>query len=253
MVTPFLGYQINQIIDNKGSGAFPRTRWTLVEDLRTEGAVRERAMSELCEIYWHPVYAFLLRGGTSRVDAEDRAQGFFERLVEQNFLSSADAGKGKLRTFLLTALQRYCISEYRKETRQKRGGGQDLVSLDAEEDGVRVPEPSLGDDPEKLFEKQWAISLLDEAFTRVESEYRLAEKGRLFELLSPFLTGRQKEDPRYEELAVELEMTVGSVQVAVHRMRKRYRRGFEEVVRETVEDEALVEEEIRHVLRVLTS
>lgn len=246
-------YQMASEVPGKEGGAFPRTRWTLVEDLRTEGKVRDRALSELCEIYWHPVYAFLLRGGTSSADAEDRAQGFFERLVEQDFLRSADVQKGKLRTFLLTALQRYCVSEYRKETCQKRGGAIGPLSLDGEENGVSVPEPSGGDDPEKMFEKQWAISLLDEAFSRVESEYRLADKGKLFELLSPFLAGRQKEDPRYEELAVELEMTAGSVQVAVHRMRKRYRRGFEEVVRETVEDATLVEEEIRHVLRVLTS
>jgi len=115
-------YQMASEVPGKEGGAFPRTRWTLVEDLRTEGKVRDRALSELCEIYWHPVYAFLLRGGTSSADAEDRAQGFFERLVEQDFLRSADVQKGKLRTFLLTALQRYCVSEYRKETCQKRGG-----------------------------------------------------------------------------------------------------------------------------------
>lgn len=232
-------------------GAFPRTRWTLVEDLRLGGKKKEKALAELCAMYWQPVHSFLQRNGTHPAEVEDRVQGFFQQLLEHDSLSRADSGKGTLRSFLLTALKRFCVSEYRRETRQKRGGGAGKVSLD--DTGCALPEPAGEEDPESIFERQWAVSLLDEALARVRSSYEETGKSELFAALSPFLAGREKVDPRYGDLAEGLGITAGAVQVAVHRMRKRYRLVFEEVVGETVEDPAAVEEEIRHVLSILTS
>ena len=238
----------------RGSAAFPHTRWTLVEALRTGGSGSERALGELCSIYWYPVYAFVRRDGAAPADAEDLTQGFFAQLLEKEFLTGADASKGKLRTYLLTALKRYKINEYRKGARQKRGGGAVAVPLDADDAEQRFrEEPAEFDDPEVLFERRWALSLLDEAFDRTEAEYLAAGRADVFAAISPFLAGREATDPRYAEIGSQLEMSAGAVQVAVHRMRKRYRRQLEAAVAETVESAEDVEAELEHVLRVLSS
>jgi len=142
-------------------------------------------------------------------------------------------------------LNRYCISEYRRETRLKRGGGQAVAELDGSEQ-------SPAENPEEHFERQWAISLVDDAFLKVEREYQEAEKKELFKVISPFLTGREKNDPGYADLAETLGMSAGAVQVAVYRLRKRYRRAFEDAVAATIEDEGQLEDEMRHVLKILT-
>jgi RNA polymerase sigma-70 factor (ECF subfamily) len=226
----------------------------LVEQLRDGGSGGERALGELCSMYWYPVYAFLRRDGATSADAEDLTQGFFALLLEKGVLASADASKGKLRTYLLTALKRHRVNEYRKASRQKRGGGAVVVPMDADEAEERFrDEPAELEDPEKLFERHWALSLLDEAFAATEAEYLSAEKGELFTAIHPFLAGREPGDPRYAEIAEQLEMSSGAIQVAVHRLRKRYRHQLEAAVERTVENEADVEAELAHVLKVISS
>lgn len=235
-----------------GVGAFPHTRWTLVGALSGGGAEGERALGELCGMYWYPVYAFLRWSGAPPSDAEDLTQGFFLRLLQNDLLAAADASKGKLRTYLLTALKRFRISEYRKETAQKRGGGQGLIQLDAvaAEERFRF-EPRELDDPEVLFERRWAHSLLDEALRRLEAEYAQSGKPEIFEVASPFLAGRELGDANYAQLGDELGISAGAVQVAVHRMRKRFRGHFENAVAETVENPDALEDELRHVLQII--
>jgi RNA polymerase sigma-70 factor (ECF subfamily) len=237
-----------------GRAAFPRTRWSLVEQLHDGGAGGERALGELCSMYWYPVYAFVRRDGASPADAEDLTQGFFAQILEKQFLEGADSAKGKLRTYLLTALKRYSINQYRSGARLKRGGGVVVVPLDADEAEDRFrDEPAELDDPEILFERHWALSLLDEAFRATETEYLEAGKAELFAKIHPFLAGRDASDPRYAEIGEQLGMSSGAIQVAVHRVRKRYRRQLEEAVGQTVEDPEDVESELSHVLKILSS
>ncbi len=233
--------------------AFPPTRWTLVERLADTGD-GGRALDELCSIYWYPVYAFLRRDGTDPAEAEDLTQGFFALLLERDSLSAADAAKGKLRTFLLTALKRFRVSEYRRAASRKRGGRAVHIALDAgDAEGRFLDEPSEHETPESLFERRWAMSLLDEAFTATEAEYAGAGKAALFEAIHPFLAGRDPHDPRYAEIGGRLGMSEGAVQVAVHRMRKRYRRQLEAAVAATVGVDGDAEGELAHILTILAS
>ncbi len=231
-------------------GAFPKTRWTLIEQVR-EG--NERALGELCQIYWYPVYAYLRRSGERASDAEDLVQGFFASLLEKGVLGTAESERGKLRTYLLTALKRFRVSEYRKRTSLKRGGGRTDLRFDAaESERLFAQEPIDDQDPEALFEQRWALSLLDEALLRTEREYASSGKEKVFAILSPYLAGQSSGDPKYAKLAEQLEISAGGVQVAVHRMRKRFRNHFEAAVTETVESPDEVADEIRHVLKLLS-
>ena len=232
-------------------GHFPPTRWTLVQDLRDGGTSAERALGELCKIYWLPVYAFIRREGASAADAEDLTQGFFLRLLKSESLHQADAEKGKLRTFLLSSLKRFRIDDYRTNTRQKRGSGAIIIPLDADE--FFADEPSESDTPEALFERRWALSLLDEAFERTAEEYRGSGRADLFEMINPFLSGHDSTNPRYAEVATELGISQGAVQVAIYRLRKRYRRQLETVVAETLSEPGHLEEELRHLFEILAS
>lgn len=230
---------------------FPPTRWTLVQNLQDGGAPAEKALGELCEIYWFPVYSFLRRDGVACDDAQDLTQGFFLRLLTKDFLARADSEKGKLRTFLLGALKRFRIDDYRAANRLKRGRGKVAIPLDAEE--WFCEEPAGSENPEVLFERRWALSLLDEAFARTEKEYDDSGKADLFGVISAELSGRETASPGYAKLGERLGMSVGAVQVAVHRLRKRYRRQLEAVVCETLTDPGQLEEELRHVFTIMTN
>lgn len=239
------------------ASAFPLTRWTLVAQLRDGGEGSERALSELCAMYWYPVYAFVRRSGAPAADAEDLTQGFFERLLEKDVLATAEAAKGKLRSYLLATLKHFRISEFRKSTAEKRGSGVAPISIDAEVGEERFRhEPAELVDPEILFERRWASSLLDEALARIETEYVEGGRGELFDAISPFLAGQDQGDSNYAELGEPLGMNGGAVQVAVHRLRKRFRRHFEAAVAETLEnpeDQDALQEELRHVLALVAA
>jgi RNA polymerase sigma-70 factor (ECF subfamily) len=231
---------------------FPPTRWTLVEDVRRGGEPARRALDELCRIYWYPVYAYARWCGAGPADAEDLTQGFFARLLERDDLGRVEEDRGKLRSFLLRALRNYSASDHRRSTAQKRGGGTVAVSIDVDEAEDRFrEEPADHDDPSRLFERRWALSLIEEAFARLRREYDEKGNGELFEALSPFLAGRERGSDRYAEVGERLAMSPGAVQVAVHRMRKRYRGHLEAAVAETVARAEDAPEELRYLLRVL--
>lgn len=231
---------------------FPNTRWTLVEEISGGGEAAERALGELCAIYWQPVYAYARGSGLGPEDAEDLTQGFFCQLIGRDSLSKADAARGRLRCYLLHALKHFRIDQHRRGSARKRGGGLPPVPIDAAEAEQRLA-GELADhrDPEKLFERRWALTLLEEAFARLEEEYVRSGNGALYGALRPVLVDGPDPRTTYATLASELGMTEGAVQVAVHRLRKRYRRALESVIAETVEDPDRVEEEMRHVLGAL--
>lgn len=231
---------------------FPNTRWTLVEEISGGGEAAERAMEELCAIYWQPVYAYARGSGLGPEDAEDLTQGFFHQLIGRESLAKADAARGRLRCYLLHALKHFRIDQHRRSAADKRGGGLAPISIDAADAERRLAgELAHHDDPERLFERRWALTLLDEAFARLEQEYVRAGKAALYEALRPVLVDGPDPEATYAVLGAELGMTEGAVQVSSHRLRKRFRRTLESVIAETVESPDRIDEELRHVLSAL--
>ena len=238
--------------ESSDAAGFAATRWTLVLSA-ARGSQTPRAataMAELCRIYWYPLYAFIRRRGHAAPEAEDLTQGFFARLLEKNFLAAADREKGRFRTFLLMAVKRFLANEYDRAQTQKRGGGQRIVSLEGVEPETRYClEPADTMTPERFFEQQWALALLDQVLTRLEAEMTAAGKAALFEAMKGHLAGSREET--YAVTAARLGMTEGAVKVAVHRLRRRYRELLQEEIAHTVAGPEEIEEEIRYLFACL--
>jgi RNA polymerase sigma-70 factor (ECF subfamily) len=195
-------------------------------------ASSEAALDELCRTYWYPLYCFARRRGLAVADAEDATQGFFARVLEMEMFASADPGKGRLRTYLLTAFQRYLIDLDKHRFALKRGGAVGTISLDGAEERYRL---DLIDDetPEKVFQQKWACTLLAHALAELEREWEEAGKAEAFAVFRQFLSFGQDESPQsYQSVAARLGMTPGAARLGVHRLRKRYR----EVLRSHIAD-----------------
>jgi DNA-directed RNA polymerase specialized sigma24 family protein len=231
---------------------FPVTRWTVVLAASgTPSPESAAALERLCSSYWYPLYAFVRRSGHSPSDAEDLTQGFFERLLEHNWIARADRHKGRFRSFLLMAMKRFLAGEWDKAKTIKRGGQVRLVPLQLDAAETRYcREPADTRTPEQLFEKQWALTLLESVFSRVREDYARDGKGALFHALEPCLVGSRETQP-YVALGAELGMTEGAVRMAVCRLRERYRECLKGEIAHTVASAAEVEEELRHLLRVM--
>lgn len=228
---------------------FGTTSWTLVEN--AQGGSME-ALERLCRIYWYPLYACIRRFGRSPEDAQDLTQGFFYELLQKNFFRAAHRGHGKFRSFLLVSLKYFLQNERDKRMAKKRGGGVPLISLDeeaAEERYAREPVSDLS--PERLFDQAWAQTLLEQVYLRLRDEYRSKDNLGLFETLQGFLN--QESDARgYGEIAARLQMRPGTVAVAVHRLRHRYRELVREEIARTVASPADLDSELRHFYASLT-
>ena len=233
--------------------AFPSTRWTLIERLRNHEAVDkdDRALAELCRLYWPPIYAFLRRKGYRPMDAQDLTQGFFAMVIAKNMFGSADPGKGRLRTFLLSALRNFVADHHRKEGAVKRGGGERVMSMDAEDaEGLLNQIPSTGLTPDGVFEQAWALRLLDLVLEQTRARYERIHKGAEFQGLAPYLSGDDPSPP-YRELAARMNLAEASVRLLMHRMRRRYRLILEESIAESAGSRADAEDELGHLFRVL--
>jgi len=232
--------------------AFHTTHWSVVLAATRGNDDRAReALARLCQIYWYPLYAYIRRQGYSAHDAQDLTQAFFARLLERDTLVSASRELGRFRTFILTALKRFLVSEWRHARAQKRGGGFELLSLDWAAAEQRFDlEPASYASPDKLFEKQWALAVLSDVLKHLEAEYRTAGKSELFAALQPTLMGRRESQP-YAELASMLGSTESAMKVAVHRLRKRYRELMRREIAETLDDPKDVEAELRYLFQVL--
>ncbi len=221
--------------------AFPATRWSMV--LRVN-AGSEKDLEELCKRYWYPLYAYVRRYGKSPEDAEDLTQGFFSKLLEKEWLQHASEEKAKLRTFLLTRLQRFTSDEWKKATAAKRGGGEIPLSIDREEaEGRYTAEPADDATPETLFHQAWASTLLSGVLKQLEKEFSSANKQSEFTALQPCLAWNQSEKS-YFELAKELGKTEGWVKTTVRRMRLRYREILEQQIGDTVADRTDITDEV---------
>jgi RNA polymerase sigma-70 factor (ECF subfamily) len=211
-----------------------------------------QALATLCQTYWPPVYAFVRRNGYDREQAQDLTQGFFTQLLEKRFLVDADQQRGKFRSFLLTAVKHFLANEWDREHALKRGSGRVPVSIDlAEAERWYVPAVVVDATPESLFERRWALSLLEHTLARLRTEFAAAGKAVQFDSLSPYLN-QDSGDKRYEELAGQLGATPGALRMAVHRMRRRYRTLLREEIAQTVSTRDEIDDEIRFLLSTLS-
>lgn len=231
--------------------AFVTTHWSLVSRAGRGDITQARdAVARLCQTYWYPLYAYVRRRGYSPPDAEDLTQGFFARLLERNSLAGIRREKGKFRSYLLTALNHFVADEWKRAKAQKRGGLR-LVSFNAASAETRYRhEPIEPSTPENIFERNWALALLNEVFQRLQREHATAGKVELFERLKFCLTG-ERSSIAYAELAAGLHLSESAVKVTVHRLRQRYRELLRAEVANTVATEAEVQEELRYLVRVL--
>ncbi len=231
---------------------FVTTHWSVVLTAGHSDTPRARAALEtLCQTYWPPLYAYIRRRGYSPEDAQDLTQEFFARVLEHHWLARADQAKGRFRTFLLTAMERFLANEWDKVRAQKRGGGQRNVpiQLDTAETRYGV-EPADTHTPEQAFEYRWALALLDEVVSQLEAEFHAEGRANLFATLKPCLVGDRASQP-YAELAASLGREEGAVKVAVHRLRQRYRELLRAEIANTVAAPGEVDAEMHHLFNVL--
>ncbi len=228
---------------------FATTRWSIVLNAgRTSSPDADAALETLCHAYWYPLYAFVRRQGRSRDDAQELTQEFFSQVLDRNWLRATDAERGRFRSFLLTMLKRFLAREHKRANSLKRGGGKRVLSLDVDSaENLYRHEPVDGTTPEAVFDRRWALTLLDRVMNGLEAEYSDGARADLFRHCRSYLTGASSA-PSYAETGRELGMTEGAVKVAVHRLRKRYRDRLVEEVSQTVSSEDDVQDEIRSLL-----
>jgi RNA polymerase sigma-70 factor (ECF subfamily) len=233
----------------RGHGQFATTQWSMVlaagREATSTGA--HEALAALCETYWYPLYAFLRSRGHSAHDAEDLTQAFFARLFEKHTLREADPGRGRFRSFLLTSLKNFAANEHDKDVAKKRGGGIPVVSLEFENaEGRFQLEPATDETPEKVFDRRWALTLLDRVLRRLRTEMTRADKESQFERLKTYLIGDQPQ-LSYAQSAAAVGVSEGAIKVAVHRLRRRYRDLIRDEIAQTVSSPEEVEDELKHL------
>jgi len=231
---------------------FVTTRWTVVLSAQDKDAPQSsEALESLCRIYWHPLYAYARRLGHAPADAQDLTQEFFARLLEKQWLAAADREKGRFRTFLLVALKRFLANEWDRAHRQKRGGYATHLPLDTAVAEARYLTDLAKKLPaDRVYERRWALTLLEQTMNRLRAEFSQAGKAAEFERLKVFLTA-DKSAIACADVARELGMSEGAARVAAHRLRRRFREVFREEVAHTVASAEDVDEEFRHLLEAL--
>ena len=233
---------------------FAATHWSLVLAAGRDGTPgAHAALDTLCRAYWPPLYAYIRRSGCSPADAQDLTQGFFLQLLQRDFLDGVDPRKGKFRSFLLASLKHYLSNERDRARAQKRGGGLAPISIDAQDaEGRYLHEPADPMTPDKLYERRWALTVLEQALVRLQAEYAASSRGAVFEKLKGELTSDAARAP-HAEIARELDMTPGAVKVAAHRLRQRFGEVLRAEIAETVARPEDIEEEIQHLFDALGS
>jgi RNA polymerase sigma factor (sigma-70 family) len=231
--------------------AFVTTHWSqvlLAVDHHLPNSAQ--ALEDLCRTYWPPLYCYLRRDGRSSHEAEDLTQAFFARLLERNTLAAAASERGRFRNFLLTALKNFVVNEWRSQQAQKRGGHLQILSLDAQtSEGQYVAEPGDHLTPEVLFDKRWALTVLERVMDRLRAEYATVGKAALFEDLKTFLV--TKKATPHADLAIKHGITASAISVTIHRLRQRYAELLREEIAATVNDPSEIDDEIRYLIAAL--
>jgi len=234
-----------------GAVAFATTHWSVVLAAQDESPAAQEALEKLCRTYWRPIYSFVRRQGVGPEEAKDLTQGFFALLLERRDLDAVRREKGRLRSYLLTSLKHFLTNERSRAMAVKRGEGQRLIPLE----DLRVRERA-GFEPadiasaDHVYERRWALTVLDQVLTRLRDEYRATGKMLLFDQLQKSLTD-EPERPSQAEIAHELGMTENAVKQAFHRLRQRYRELLREEIAHTVMAPGDIEDELRHLIAVL--
>jgi RNA polymerase sigma-70 factor (ECF subfamily) len=248
-------YAMNGVADtqsaNGGRAAFTTTHWSVVLEAQGQSPAAHKALEILCRTYWQPLYGFVRRHGRGREESQDLVQEFFARLLEHRNLDAVRREKGRLRSYLLVSLKRFLANE------QHRASGVKLYEsgphipldelLDSEAADLELAETWSAD---RLYERHWALAVLEQVLGRLESEYEAAGNAALFERLKEFLVG-ERERPTQAEIATELGMTENAVKQAFHRLRQRYRVLLREEIAHTVAQPGDIESELRHLVSIL--
>jgi len=245
--------QVTSLTEVGGSGpvAFATTHWSVVLEAQGPTPAAQAALEKLCRTYWRPIYGFVRRQGSEPEEAKDLTQGFFALLLERRDLNTVRKEKGRLRSYLLTSLKHFLTNERSRALAIKRGEGQRLIPLDQlherEYAGFEAADTSTAD---QIYERRWALALLDKVLSRLGDEYRAAANAALFERLKTLLTDEPGR-PSQVQIANELGMTENAVKQAFHRLRERYRQLLREEIANTVMLPGDIEDELRHLIAVL--
>jgi RNA polymerase sigma factor (sigma-70 family) len=230
---------------------FATTRWSMVLRAKGDSSGAHESLAALCEAYWYPLYAFVRRQGYPPPDAQDLTQEFFARLLAKGWLAGVGRERGKFRSWLLASLKHFLANEWDRAQALKRGGQTTLISFDDNTAEVRYRrEPVAPESADQLYDRRWALTLLDRVLAHLRAESERLGKLAQFEALKGALTG---EKTPYAEIAVALDTTEGAIKVAVHRLRERYRALLRAEIAETVATPAEIDEELRHLLAALSS
>lgn len=227
---------------------FATTLWSVVLQAKGDDTSARLALAELCRQYWFPIYAYLRRKTGSAENAEDLTQGFFAHLLSGNGLAGVNPNRGRFRAFVLACCNNFLANELAREVALKRGGGRPVLALEDAESRYRL-EPADPVSPDKLYERQWALLLLDATFRDLEAEYSRAGQAALFTRLSPTLTA--DEAPRYQTVAVEFGMSEDAVKKAAQRLRERFGATLRRRISAVVEDSSQIDDEIRGLFAAL--
>lgn len=244
----------SQPVKPGGSQWFATTHWSVVLAAgQSESEQQAAALQQLCQAYWYPLYAYVRWRGHGPEDAQDLTQGFFLQLIEKNWLAGVAQEGARFRSFLLTMLKRFLANAHDYSQAAKRGGGRIVVPLDSQLAEERLAqEAAVQQTPETVFERRWAVAVLDEALNRLRNSLVAAGKTQHFEVLHPFLS-REPAEGEYAAAGERLDMSPGAVGVAVHRLRQRYREILRSTVADTLRDPKEVEDELKHILNALCS
>jgi RNA polymerase sigma factor (sigma-70 family) len=234
-----------------GGVAFATTHWSVVLEAQGESPAAHEALEKLCRTYWRPIFAFLRRQGIPPEEAEDITQGFFAELLERRSLSAVRKEKGRLRSFLLGGLKYFLANEERRAMAIKRGKGLRLVPLEElrADEGIEM-EPSDPVTAEMIYERRWALTVLEHVLSRLKDEYRAAGNATLFDSLKQLLPD-EPGSPSQAEIAARLGMTENAVRQAFYRFRRRYQSLLREEIAHTVATPGDIEDELRHLIAVL--
>lgn len=236
-----------------GPRQFTTTHWSIVDAVRLDEANRtlvRDALEKLCRAYWYPLYAFVRSRGYSAADAQDLTQAFFARIIETGGFASADRTLGRFRSYLLGAMKHFLANEWHRNRTRKRGGRMKIIEWDAlDPEGRYAGMSKQPDNPELLFDREWALQIISGALQTLREEMVEAGKSEQFDALRNCLTG-QDEPPR-GQIAARLDMSEGAVKVAVHRLRRRYRELLRAAIAQTVSNEADLNDEMQYLVEVL--
>jgi len=238
---------------HRGAAVFATTHWSIVVAAQGESPEADKALERLCRTYWWPIYSFIRRQGTGSEEAKDLTQSFFALLFERRDLDAVRREKGRLRSFFFAALKNFLAKERRYAAAAKRGDGRPLIPLDelllARKRVDLEPAGTLS--AERIFERRWALTVLEQVLARLEDDYSAAGKAALFEQLKKLLTGDDNQRPSQGQIGHQLGMTENAVNQAFYRLRERYRELLHEEIAQTVIAPDDTEDELRHLIAVL--